>query len=485
MKYVLLTGSTGLVGRYLMRDLLANDLPVAVVCRSNRVESATQRVEAVMARWEGLSGRSLRRPVVLEGDLRQPLLGLDAQGQAWVQANCDVVLHNAASMMFREDKEGEPFRTNVDGMRHVLALCRHTGIRKFHHVSTAYICGLRTGRVFEHEVDLGQQNGNVYEQSKIAAEKLVREADFLDPPTIYRPASVVGDSLTGYTTSSHGFYLPLQLAYVMADKVPTSLMGERFFRLLGLRGDEGKNLVPVDWLSAAIVELFTHTEHHGRTYHLTNPRPVTVQLIQQVVQEAIEKHSTRRFIGSLSEEEIVSYENLFRHYLEIYRSHWRDDPTFDRSNTDAALPNLPCPEMDRDAMLRVASYPVLQGFVLNRIEPVNVPFWPQEHLRRVVGSDGAAATNDNNTLAIEISGLGGGQWRVGVRDGRPVALTLGAPTDQAARCYLSAGTLASLVERRASVEQSILAGRIVIEGPPGNGSQQDVVRILKQLVLTS
>ena len=158
---------------------------------------------------------------------------------------------NAASMAFRHDSHGEPFRTNVDGMRNMLALCQQAGIETFHHVSTAYICGLRSGRVREDEVDLGQENGNVYEVSKLGAEKLLRSAGFLRQTTVYRPASVVGDSLTGYTTSTHGFYLPLQLAYVMADKVPTDLMGDRFFRLLGLRGDEGKNLVTVDWLSAA------------------------------------------------------------------------------------------------------------------------------------------------------------------------------------------------------------------------------------------
>ena len=161
-------------------------------------------------------------------------------------------------MTFREDKHGEPFRTNNEGMRNVLEMCRQAGIRKFHHVSTAYVCGLRTGRVCEHELDLGQQNGNVYEVSKLTAEKMLRA-----PPTfstrsrsIARPAWwVIRRPAT--PSSSHGFYLPLQLAYVMADKVPTQLMGERFFRLLGLRGDEGKNLVPVDWLSAAIVHLVT------------------------------------------------------------------------------------------------------------------------------------------------------------------------------------------------------------------------------------
>ena len=212
--------------------------------------------------------------------------------------------------------------------------------------------------MYEHEVDLQQQNGNVYEVSKLAAEKLLRAADHLDELTVYRPSSVVGDSTTGYTTSSHGFYLPLQMAYAMADKLPTRLMGDRFFRLLGLRGDEGKNLVPVDWLAKAICYFVTHPEHHRQTYHLANPQPVSVQMIQEVVQEAIEQFSTRRFIGEISEATITEYEKLFLQYMDVYRSHWRDDPIFDVTNTVGALPHLPCPVIDRAMLLRIAGYPI-------------------------------------------------------------------------------------------------------------------------------
>jgi thioester reductase-like protein len=486
MKYLLLTGATGLVGRYLLRDLLAIDAPVAVLSRSNRVESAVQRVEALMERWERIAGRSLPRPVVLEADLRQPMLGLDEQNRGWIADNCDCILHNAASMTFREDKHGEPFRTNSEGMRNVLDLCRETGIRKFHHVSTAYICGLRGGRIYEDEVDLGQQNGNVYEVSKLAAEKMVRAADFLDQVTVYRPASVVGDSQTGYTVSSHGFYLPLQLAYVIADKIPTELMGERFFRLLGLRGDEGKNLVPVDWLSAAIVELVSHPEHHGKTYHLTNPTPVTVRLIQEVVQEAIEKYSTRRFVGKLSEEQIVQYEHEFQQHMEVYRSHWRDDPLFDRTHTDQALPHLPCPQIDEAMLLRIASYPVKENFLLRRIEPPKPGFQPREHLLRVVGSGQAAAGAPEDTIGLQVSGSCGGQWRLLIRDGNLVGVDLGLGSADRARYYLNSNTFSSLVQGRYSVEQSIRSGRVLIEGDvDGIGGHQDFVRILQSIVSSS
>ena len=105
--------------------------------------------------------------------------------------------------------------------------------------------------------------------------------------------------------------------------------------------------MPVDWLSAAITHLFTHPEYHGRTYHLTHPRPTTVALIQKVIQEAIRRYSKRPTARQVDPQELANYERLFCSQMSIYRSHWRDDPLFDRTNADAALADFPCPEMDQ------------------------------------------------------------------------------------------------------------------------------------------
>jgi thioester reductase-like protein len=461
--------------------------------RSRRSFPASQRIEAVMSEWERQDARIYPRPIVLEADVRQPNCGLSDQQRQWITENCECFVHSAASMMFRADKHGEPHATNVEGMKNVLGLSRECGIRNFHHVSTAYICGLREGRILEDEVDLGQQNGNVYEVSKLAAEKLLRAADFLECTTIYRPASVVGDSRTGFTTSSHGFYLPLQLAYSMADRVPAELMGEQLLALLGLRGDEGKNLVPVDWLSAAIAYLVTHPEHHGRTYHLTNPRPVTVRLIQNVIREAVQTHCAERLAAAPTAEQLESYQELFKDFMEVYRSHWRDDPVFDRAHADAALGHLPCPELDHERMLRIASYPVEHKFVLNGARAVEVAFAAEQHLRQLVraapgemAAEGAAKIGSGSksagaeTVGIEVTGSGGGQWRLTLQGEQVVRVDLGSGNDDLARYYLSSRVFSSLVERRSSVEESLRAGRIVIEG--ANGNVHRYVRMLQRIV---
>jgi thioester reductase-like protein len=267
MPYVFLTGATGLLGRYLIKDLTVAGVSVAVLVRPSRRATARHRVENVMCYWDNILGRPLPRPVVLEGDITEPDLGLDPRGMRWVAENCDTMLHNAASLTFQSTSaQSEPWRSNVQGMRHVLELCRNAGIRKFQHVSTAYVCGLRQGRILESELDVGQKMSNDYEQSKLQAEGMVRSADFLDSLTVHRPAIIIGDATNGFTTTYHGFYAPLQAVYTLAQTFETNNTGRMAVSArFGISGHETKNLVPVDWVSAVMSHIITHPEHHGKT----------------------------------------------------------------------------------------------------------------------------------------------------------------------------------------------------------------------------
>ena len=182
MSYHLLTGATGLLGNYLLRDLLLQEIPVAVLVRPNRKQTARQRIEAQMCAWDAEYGKPMPRPVVLEGDIAQADLGLDAVNIRWAAEYCSAVIHNAASLTFHStSKDGEPWRSNIGGTRNVLEFSRSTGIRKFHHVSTAYVAGLRQGRILETELDVGQQFSNDYECSKLQAERSAKVAAGVRP----------------------------------------------------------------------------------------------------------------------------------------------------------------------------------------------------------------------------------------------------------------------------------------------------------------
>jgi thioester reductase-like protein len=341
------------LGRYLLRDLTLANVPVAVVVRGNRRQSAEDRIESLMSTWEDFLERELDRPQVLEGDICEPFLGLDSDARHWVDQNCDSVLHNAASLSFvATSEDGEPYRSNIKGTQHVLDLCRETGIRDFHQVSTAYVAGLRTGRIMESDLDVGQQLSNPYEESKIAAEKLVRSADFLSPPTIYRPAIIVGDSETGFTSTFHGFYACLELAHTLVNsmgKLGTNTVGDTKTRI-SLDGTETKNFIPVDWVSEVITYLVTHRQHHGQTYHLTPRQRVSAGMIRDVLEHAYGFKGAEFSGYGKPIENPTEIEQLFYEQIRVYSSYWRDDPEFDTTNLDVACPHIPCPTMDRDLL---------------------------------------------------------------------------------------------------------------------------------------
>ncbi len=350
MEHHLLTGATGLLGRYLVRDLILEDVPLAVLVRGSRKHSPQQRVESQIRTWENKLGKALERPHVLEGDISQPGLGLSKEDAAWIADNCGHLIHNAASLQFvSTSRESEPWRSNVQGMRYVLDFCDTAGIGQFHHVSTSYVCGLRQGRVTESELDEGQEWGNDYERSKVEAEKLVREAGFSNPPTIFRPAIIVGDSRTGWSTTFHNFYVILQIADTLVrqqgERDATGLTNVSEVEI-NVDGTERKNFVPVDWVSAVMSHVLTHPELHGETYHLTPRCPITTRQIRDAIEAATSVYGLGFYGAGETRETPSEFEELFHEHMRVYDSYWRDDPIFDAAHTRNAAPHLPCPHID-------------------------------------------------------------------------------------------------------------------------------------------
>jgi len=360
-QYVFLTGATGLVGQYLLRDLLVRDTPVAVLVRRQGGESARERVEGILAFWEAELGRRLPRPDCLEGNITQDGLGLDAAARRWVAVRRPRVLHGAASLtFFGKDRTRDPWRSNLTGTAHLLDFCRTLGLRELHYVSTAYVCGKRTGLIREADLDCGQEFRNDYEHSKFEAEKLVRAAPFLEHLTVYRPAIVVGDSRTGFTSTYHGLYSYLYFAWILRQYAELEADGRwQIPARLNITGEESRNLVPVDWVSAVLVHLLDRPAPRGYTYHLTPDRPVTARAIEEAMSSEFGYYGLR-FVGpdGLAGQELNDVERTFYDYVARYEPYWNEEPTFDATNTHTAAPHLPCPQVDTACLERLIHFAV-------------------------------------------------------------------------------------------------------------------------------
>lgn len=487
MSHYLLTGATGLLGRYLLRDLLIRNHSVAVIVRPTKYESAAQRIDNVLAHWEQQWQRWLPRPVILAGDINQPALGLDSADRTWVRANCRSVLHSAASLAFQQEGD-EPWRTNVDGLKNLLDFCEEHALRDFLHISSCYVCGLREGTIQENELDVGQQFGNIYEESKVAGEKLVRDASHLDSYTIYRPSIIVGDTETGFSTTFHGFYTPLRLLSALANYLPHEMLfSVNHMENLGLVGHEGKNFVPVQWLSDAMVALMERRESSGQTYALAAEQPVRVDHLNDVFNEAIKQFQPPKTTPdgeaqplNLESPEIQASLNTYMESFAVYQSYWRDDPRFDMTNTLEVIPDKKPPTLNEAQLLKLCQYAIQNDFAWKPTRQFSQRATARDYFLQMQQASSHHPPNGSSTasapttasghdsaetiLEIVVTGPGGGCWTV-AGNGKLCHCQAGRQS-QASTARLNSNTFHELTSGTSRIEDTIAAGQLFFTGGP-------------------
>lgn len=256
----LVTGFPGFIGRRLVAALLEREPEDAVIAlvEPRMVDAAR---EAALAIDGG------PRIEVVAGDITEQRLGLGADRYERLGAEVTTV-HHLAAIYDLSVSAAIAHRVNVEGTGNVLDFCRAAErLDRLNYVSTAYVAGDRTGTVYEHELDRGQGFKNHYEATKFQAEVWVRSAIDEIPTTILRPAIVVGDSRSGETQKFDGPYYALRfIAATAARNMPVANIG---------RGATPFNVVPVDFIVAAMVELGRAPAAVGATVHLCDPDPLS------------------------------------------------------------------------------------------------------------------------------------------------------------------------------------------------------------------
>jgi long-chain acyl-CoA synthetase len=256
---VLITGATGFLGMELMARLLEDgDRRVWALVRASSQAEADARVSATLASLVPDPETVAGRVIPVAGDLTREGLGIEPRMRDELAEAVEEVIHSAASVSFSLPLD-EARAVNVEGTRHVLELAmlaatRGARLRRFAHVSTAYVAGTHRGPFGEDDFARGQGFNNTYERSKWDAERLVRRHAGLLPVQVFRPSIVVGDDRTGWTSSFNVIYSPLR-AYARGalPAVPA-------------RRSAPVDVVPVSYVSRAILALAEATP--GRTFQL-------------------------------------------------------------------------------------------------------------------------------------------------------------------------------------------------------------------------
>ncbi len=248
------TGATGFIGRHLVERLLEREGDIHVLVREGSEEK--------LDRLRATAGDRADRIKPVKGDLSEPLLGVSEEDRAALKG-VDHFFHLAAIYDMTADEERNK-RLNVQGTQNAIDLANDLGAGHFHHASSIAVAGMYEGHFTEDDFDVGQKLEHPYHRTKFEAEKLVRQGVTV-PWRVYRPSIVVGNSKTGEMDKIDGPYYFFKAIQKVRNTLPP------WFPLIGL--EVGKtNIVPVDYVAAAMDHIAHQDAGDGQAFHLVNPK---------------------------------------------------------------------------------------------------------------------------------------------------------------------------------------------------------------------
>ena len=277
VKEVLLTGATGFVGRFVLRDLLRmeGDLVVHCLVRATGAEHGLQRLRAAMEEAEIWDDACAGRIRVVAGDVGEARLGLSQTAFDDLAQRIDAVHHFAADVSLSASYLAIR-KANAFGMRNILELCLRTRLKHLFHASTMgvfpqYFCDFANefaGHAIDHQ---GQPDPaemkrmfplsiGGYSWSKLVAEQCVLFAHQAGLPAAVFRLPLTNRSTAGYTQPGDTS-VRVYAAVADVQMVPGGFSFQR------------QNHT-VDTLSRICTAIASNPERQFTLYHCCNPNPV-------------------------------------------------------------------------------------------------------------------------------------------------------------------------------------------------------------------
>ena len=228
---VLLTGATGFLGPFLLRNLLdQTSATYTVLVRAANPAAARERLTADLKAAGFDDPRTAElldtRVQVVCGDLASPRLGLSDHDWLRLAGTIDTIVHNGAWVDYVLDYEALR-QANVEGTRELLRLAGTSQRKQFNFVSSTTIFGF-TAKRFLLEQDSNPEMSGLdfgYAQTKWVSEQLVLQAraQGIDA-RIYRPAFLTASTAGfGHSTDIVVRLLSFMIKYGVAPNADIQL----------------------------------------------------------------------------------------------------------------------------------------------------------------------------------------------------------------------------------------------------------------------
>lgn len=283
MQHVFITGYPGFIGKQLaLQILVSRPRAKLTLLVQEKFKSDAQKYV------RKLDEKHRSRVNLVTGDVAKMDLGLSGPEIEDLTTTVTHVFHLAA-VQHVSVGESEAIKVNIGGTRNILMLAREMQVlKRFSYFSTCYVSGDRIGVITEDELDAGQKFRNTYEKTKYEAERIVRNAMGDLPISVFRPSIVIGHSETGEIDRFDGIYSLGILIVTSPISIPVPLPGE---------GHAPLNLVPVDYVTKAAIELSTQPAAEGKTFHIVDPNPLSSRHVYELIAQKAGKKLPRVALG--------------------------------------------------------------------------------------------------------------------------------------------------------------------------------------------
>ncbi|MBA0767484.1 hypothetical protein Gotri_016363 [Gossypium trilobum] len=200
-KTILVTGATGFLAKVFIEKILRLQLNVNklyLLLRTSNDKFATQRLEdeiistelfrILRDKWGSKFDALISSKVIaVEGDISSENLGLeDSKLREEMRKEIEIVVNSAATTCFNE-RYDVALGINTFGAFNVLNFGKKCDkIKLFLHISTAYVCGEKTGIILEKRFYMGEtlkgrHNINIFEE-KITMEQQLAQLQYHGAP---------------------------------------------------------------------------------------------------------------------------------------------------------------------------------------------------------------------------------------------------------------------------------------------------------------
>ncbi len=276
---------TGFPDRYLatrvMRRLLEVNRSIRIRCivRESRLEDANRLLAS-------LSFQQRERLRLLVGDPAALDLGLSGGEFAQLAKEVELI-HHCASVVDPAASRERASET-ITMAREVLELAdAASGLHRLVHWSSAIVSGSREGLVTEDDLSDAAGFRNPVEEALYRAETMMRESMGRTAITVLRPATLVGDSVTGETDLLHGPYLLIRVLLSSPQDLRMPAPMRRDVRL---------SFVPIDYAVSAGVHISQDPRSVGHTYHIVDPKPVTLRRAFELFAESAGRPAPKGYV---------------------------------------------------------------------------------------------------------------------------------------------------------------------------------------------